>query len=135
MKIPRDSKPQFGSYIVIQDWMVKKLGLQGDELLIYAIIYGFSQDGRSCFTGTTKYLCFWTGRSKETVLKHLKSLRNKKMIEREIIPTSKDKIDRYFCNYWATITRFSPGDKEQVIHNRSKKSTCSFPQVVEKIDL
>ena len=33
------------SYITIQSWMREELGLSGNELMTYAIVYGFSQDG------------------------------------------------------------------------------------------
>lgn len=119
MKSKRSSKPGIGSYLTIQTWMVTKLGLKGDELLIFAIIYGFSQDGISTYKGTTRYLTFWTGKSKETVIKNLKSLRNKKMIERRKVPTSKANSNRYFCDYWATISRFPEEDREKIINNWS----------------
>ena len=35
------------SYIVVLDWMVEKYHLKGNELLAYALIYGFSQDEES----------------------------------------------------------------------------------------
>ena len=57
------------NYINIQGWMVTKLGLKGNALLIYAIIYGFSQDGESMYTGTQGYLADWTSSSKETIRK------------------------------------------------------------------
>lgn len=31
------------NYLVIQGWMITELKLKGNELLIYAIIYGFSR--------------------------------------------------------------------------------------------
>ena len=31
------------NYIVIQSWMVSELGLKGNQLIIYALVYGFSQ--------------------------------------------------------------------------------------------
>ena len=43
------------AYIVIQDWMISDLQLKGNELLTYALIYGFSQDGESEFKGSLKY--------------------------------------------------------------------------------
>ncbi|MCR5765851.1 MAG: hypothetical protein K6G09_07750 [Treponema sp.] len=128
MKQKRTSTPDSRAFITIQHWMVRELGLRGDELLIYAIIYGFSQDGFSCYRGTTKYICFWTGTTKETVLKKLKSLRNKKMIERRKVPTSSTHENRYYCDYWATITRYPDDVKEKVIHMWSKNSTCINPQ-------
>ena len=44
------------AYIAIQDWMISDLQLKGNELLTYALIYGFSQDGESEFKGSLKYL-------------------------------------------------------------------------------
>ena len=44
------------NYIAIADWMVTELNLSARELLIYAIIYGFSQDGGSSFSGSLSYL-------------------------------------------------------------------------------
>ena len=39
-------------YIHIQWWMAQRLKLSGNELLTYAIVYGFSQDGESAFLGS-----------------------------------------------------------------------------------
>lgn len=49
------------SYTAIQGWMVEELGLTGNKLLAYAIIYGFSQDGESKFYGGIPYLKKWLG--------------------------------------------------------------------------
>ena len=35
------------NFYTVQGWMVTELGLRGNELAAYAIIYGFSQDGAS----------------------------------------------------------------------------------------
>ena len=42
-------------YTVIPDWMLN-LDLDIYEVIILAVIYGFSQDGDSCFTGSQNYL-------------------------------------------------------------------------------
>lgn len=86
------------NYICIQGWMINKLNLKGNELLVYAIIYGFSQDEESRFTGSLQYLADWTNSSKQGVMKNLKSLADKGYIE---------KTDRMingvkFCEYYAT---------------------------------
>lgn len=41
--------------------MVEELGLKGSELVAYALIYGFSQDGESWFTGSAQYVADWCG--------------------------------------------------------------------------
>ena len=68
------------NFINIQGWMVKDLGLKGNELIIYAIIFGFSQDGTSKFAGSLNYLAEWTNSTKQGVLKALKSLVEKGLI-------------------------------------------------------
>lgn len=65
------------NFIAIQGWMRTKLNLKGNELLIYALIYGFSQDGESRFKGGRKYIADWCGCSLNTVDRSLNSLVNK----------------------------------------------------------
>lgn len=65
------------NFIAIQGWMRTKLNLKGNELLIYALIYGFSQDGESRFKGSRKYIADWCGCSLNTVDRSLNSLVNK----------------------------------------------------------
>lgn len=61
--------------------MINGLCLSGTELLCYALIYGFSQDGESSFCGSRKYIAELTGaKSLNTVDKHLASLIEKGLI-------------------------------------------------------
>ena len=80
------------SYINIQGFMVNELGLKGNELLIYAIIYGFSQDENSNFTGSLKYLMEWTNASKPTVIDTLEKLVAKSLIIKEVYEINKIKF-------------------------------------------
>ncbi len=68
------SRVKEGSYVLIQDFMVRDMGLSGNKLIIYAIIYGFSQDGEQRFTGSLQYLADWCCSTKQSVIKNLKSL-------------------------------------------------------------
>ena len=65
------------NFVTIQGWMITKLGLKGTELMAYAIIYGFSQDGEGMFTGSRKYLAEWCNCSMRSVDYALKSLAEK----------------------------------------------------------
>ena len=69
-------------FITIQGWMRNELELKGNELLVYALIYGFSQDEESEFTGSIGYIADWTGATKQTVHNTLKSLQ-KNLLLRE----------------------------------------------------
>lgn len=68
------------NFIAIQGWMRNKLELKGYELIVYALIYGFSQDGSSSFSGTRRYIAEWCGCSMRTVDNTLASLLAKKLI-------------------------------------------------------
>lgn len=86
------------NYVVIQGFMIKELKLKGNELLVYAIIYGFSQEEGQVFSGSLQYLADWTNSSRQGVTKNLKSLVEKGYIV---------KNDKYingvkFCEYYAT---------------------------------
>lgn len=68
------------NFVAIQGWMRTRLNLKGNELLIYALIYGFSQDGQSRFTGSRKYIADWCGCSLDTVDRSLSSLVGKGLL-------------------------------------------------------
>ena len=76
------------NYFQIQGWMRTKLDLKGNELLIFAIIYGFSQDEESRFYGNLDYLSEFAGTSKPTTIKVLQKLLNKGLISREKVNTN-----------------------------------------------
>lgn len=91
------------NYINIQFWMVGKMQLKGNELLAYALIYGFSQDGRTKFTGSQNYISEWLNVSRSTTKSVLKSLAKKGLLS---------KIDKVvngvkFCEYIAIVPDFS----------------------------
>ena len=82
-----ESRIKDENYYQIQGWMINRLGLKGVSLSVYAIIYGFSQDGENEYTGSVQYLCdFCGGVSKPTIIKALKELvENGLLIRREEI--------------------------------------------------
>lgn len=63
-----------GSYVCIQSFMVNDLKLKGNELIVYAVIYGYTQDGEHWYYGTRGHLAEWCGATKDTVSNCLKSL-------------------------------------------------------------
>lgn len=69
------------NYINIQAWMITELGLTGNDLMVYAIIYGFSQDNGSVFSGTRSYLAEWCGTSERSVQRNINNLIAKGFIE------------------------------------------------------
>lgn len=70
------------NFLTIQGWMRTKLNLKGNELLAYAVIYGFSQTDGAKFTGSRKYLAEWCGCSTATIDRTLNSLIDKGLISK-----------------------------------------------------
>lgn len=68
-------------YTVIQDWMLE-LDLDLTGTFVYAIIYGFSQDKSSVFSGTQKYLADKCKCSKRTIIRILQELVSKGYIKK-----------------------------------------------------
>ena len=82
-----ESRIKDENYYQIQGFMINRLGLKGISLSVYAIIYGFTQDGETEFKGSLQYLCdFCGGVSKPTIIKALKELvENGYLLRREEI--------------------------------------------------
>ena len=83
------------NFINISGWMVTDLNLTGNKLLVYAIIYGFSQDEESEFNSGTKYLADWIGCSYPTILGILKDLEKDGFIVKREVINSKGRYMAY----------------------------------------
>lgn len=88
---------QAEQFITIQGWMRTQLNLKGNDLLVYAIIYGFSQDGETRFTGSLQYLADWCGATKQGVQKNLKNLIDKGYIEKFEVEKNGVRFCEYSC--------------------------------------
>lgn len=97
-KKEKESLVRRDNYVVIQGWMLSEMKLKGNELILYAVIYGFSQAENQTFSGSLQYLADWTNSTKQGVMKSLKSLEAKGMIIKKDTYINKVK----FCEYYAT---------------------------------
>lgn len=99
------------AYYTVQGWMLSELGLKGNALAVYAIIYGFSQDGVSEYAGSSRYLCEWLNCSKKTVLTTLADLTECGLLVKKTL----NKNGVIFNNYVAvhkTVNRdLQPGEE------------------------
>lgn len=94
----KQSKVNRDNYVVIQGWMLADLKLKGNELIVYACIYGFSQAENQVFNGSLQYLADWTNSTKQGVMKNLKSLEEKGYI----VKNEKYINGVKFCEYYTT---------------------------------
>ena len=107
------TKVSNSNYITVQGWMINDLQLKGTELMVYAIIYGFSQAEGQRYTGSLQYLAEWCNTTKRSVQTALKSLLDKGYILKE---------DRYinnvkFVEYFVGIEKISMGGIEKISTN------------------
>ena len=87
--------PNNKDYIVVQGWMINDLNLNGNELLAYALIYGFTKDGESEYTGSISYLQDWLNCSRNTAIKSLNDLIDKKLIKKTQVTVNKVVFNKY----------------------------------------
>lgn len=86
------------NYITILGWMVNELSLSGNDLICYAVIYGFSQDD-NFWEGSQSYLSDWLGVSRRTVIDILKRLISNGLIAKQEYEVNNVK----FCKYKAIV--------------------------------
>lgn len=86
------------NYIAIQGWMINKLNLSGNNLLVYAIIYGFTQDAESWFKGSRQYLANWCNCTTRGIQKNLNYLLDRNLITKKSYIHNGDKVCEYKCN-------------------------------------
>lgn len=82
-------------YIVILPWMREELDLKGNELLVYALIHGFSQESQGCFFGSLEYISRACGCSRGTTIGTLKNLQSKGLLKKRELIENNVKICQY----------------------------------------
>lgn len=109
------------SYVVIQSFMLNDLHLKGNELIVYAVIYGYTQDGQHWYYGTRGHLAEWCGATKGTVTNCLNSLMEKGFIERREVQRPGYVEIQYQAKNCPTLPNFDRGD--------GKNSTAPIPKI------
>lgn len=148
-----ESRIKDENYYQIQGWMINRLGLKGVTLSVYAIIYGFTQDGENEFTGSLQYLCdFCGGVSKPTIIKSLKELVDNGLLLRREEVINGVQFNRYKANlpllknlYWGSketltgeVKNLNGGSKESLpnndIYNKSSKNKEIYINVISRLN-
>jgi uncharacterized phage protein (TIGR02220 family) len=136
------------NYYQIQGFMINRLGLKGVSLSVYAIIYGFTQDGENEFTGSLQYLCdFCGGVSKPTIIKSLKELVESGYLLRREEIINGVQFNRYKVNlpllknlYRGSketlsedVKDFNGGSKENLPNNKSYNKSLDNKEIYNTI--
>ena len=120
------SKIKDENYYQISGWMLNQLQLKGVALNIFAIIYGFTQDGETEFKGSLQYMCDFVGVSKPTIIKAINEL-----VDKNLITKTQSTINGVITNGYKVnlqvVKNFDWGSKEtlqggskETLHNNKK---------------
>ena len=125
-----DYKLKDTNYITIQGWMISRLDLKGNELLVYALIHGFSQDGKNSYDLSFDYIMKWLNSSRSATAAALTSLLNKGLIAKEVREV-RGNVKKY--NYWTIVSRDgfeSIKENHQFEFRTGEKSTSTNSELV-----
>lgn len=86
-------------YISIQGWMLD-YELTSTECIAFAVIHGFTRDGKHWYHGSAQYLANWCGISRQRAYDILKSLVDKNLVEKR--EAYKNGVK--FCEYRAIVS-------------------------------
>ena len=122
------------NYVVIQGWMCNELNLKGNELLVFALIYGFCQDGTTHFTGSRSYIADTFNITLPTVDKALKGLKDQQLIE---VYKDSNNNCTYKVSLQGGIKKLYKGCKETLHNNTSNNKNTNktiSKDIVENFD-
>lgn len=102
------------NYILIPGWAINQLHLKGNNLMVYSIIYGFSQDGETEFTGSLQYLCDCLSVSKPTIINSLKELVTAGHLKKRSETINGVVFNRYKVSL-QVVKNFNWGSKESLL--------------------
>lgn len=116
------------NHVCLNGWMINELDLSGNELIVYAVIWGFTQDGNQWCTASQAYIARWANITTRALIKILNKLEEKGLLIKEKNTCRKG----FECKYRAV----RPGEEEQdseqeadvnKVHIRREQS--SYPDV------
>ena len=123
-----ESKVKDENFFLVSGWMLNRLNLKGVSLLVYSIIYGFSQDGESYFTGSLQYLSDFTNASKPTIIKAVKELVEKGLVIKYENEMNGVKFNKYRANLLVVKNLYQgsqeilPGGSKETLLGGSKET-------------
>ena len=118
------------NYIVVMGWMMTARGLNGNDLLAYALIYSHSQDGEGAYWGSLNHTADRLNISRRAAVDVLNRL-----VERGHIKKSTADIDGVQrCMYRAVVPdEATPPRKRKAEQPQPKKVARFTPPTVEEV--
>lgn len=97
-------------YINIQAPMISDLHLKGNELLVFALIHGYTKDGKSKCRVSLSYMANWICTNKSMVIKVINTLEKAGYVNRHEYMEGLVRCVEYTTNYEALLDRVANGE-------------------------
>ena len=107
------------NYYAVFGWMINNLHLKGMEKDAFAIIYGFSQDGKSSFSGSYSYLSAFISCSRRTAINIIDELERDGFIAKQI-----NDSDNAESNSYISTVKYINGEVARIVPSEK----ISLPQ-------
>lgn len=122
------------NHIVIHGWMRNELNLKGNELLVYALLYGFSQDGESSFRGKLTFIQDWFDISKKTAITIIQKLEARGLVSKSKNSCGKFeygvKITPIGCkNYTSEVKKLHLGGEKITPPSNNTSNNSSYKDI------
>lgn len=110
-------------YILIQAQMISDLHLKGNELLVFALIHGYTKGGSNTCRASLNYIANWIQTGKSAVIKAINNLEEAGYVNRHEYLEGRVKCVEYTTNYEALLLRSAQGEyiSLETVKNASKK--------------
>ena len=123
-----------GRYIVVMGWMMSTLGLSGNDLLCYALIYGYSQDSQGAYFGSIAHTAEALNIGKRTAVDVLNRLVERGCVSKQNVKING--VDR--CIYKAIVpecmnTTPIPDNGSRPAQRRSSSNPKVMPPSLEEV--
>ena len=119
-------------YINIQAPMIADLHLKGNELLVFALIHGYTKDGKSKCRVSLNYMANWLCTGKSAVIKVINTLEEAGYINRHEYMEGMVRCVEYTTNYEYLLDQVSRGVEvslESVKKSRGVKLTPATERI------
>ena len=109
-------------YILIQAQMISDLHLKGNELLVFALIHGYTKGGSNTCRASLNYIANWIQTGKSAVIKVINNLEEAGYVNRHEYLEGRVKCVEYTTNYEDLLLRSAQGEyiSLETVKNASK---------------
>lgn len=112
-------------YVTILEFMITDLQLRGVELILYAIIYGYSQGSYGEYWGGMDDMMYWSQASRRGVQKALEKLIEKGLIKKSIEKEGRTRRAVFSLNDGANLVRPESADRANSVPPQSELSSIT----------